>query len=170
MGGNTDSIRTGHDERLRVFNVGIGANALSYFGPIIKNTHLSTVIPLIVPQAKDIILYPNEKEILMLDIFEGTLLKRLRIPGASIAQAGSSSGQRNIKNRVTCLAWRLGDFMYSAHSDGTIRGWKPLRQVEPVSEEETLGPGAGEDESRKRKRQALDDIFRDLTKQKITFT
>ena len=169
-------VTAGHDERVRVWDVGVGANALSHFGPIIKNTHLSTLLPLLAPRHisnSQVMFYPNEKEILIFDLFEGTLLKRLRAPGAAVAQASGSVGQRNIRSRVTSLAWRFGDVeMYSAHSDGLVRAWKPKTKEEvQVERDEEAGPvDEGEDEGRKRKRQALDDVFRDLTRQKITFT
>lgn len=168
-------VTAGHDERVRVWDVGLGANALSHFGPIIKNTHLSTLLPLLAPghvSGSQVMLYPNEKEILMFDLFEGTLLKRLRAPGVAVAQASGSAGQRNIKNRVTSLGWRAGDVeMYSAHSDGLIRAWKPRTKGETEAEKDEANQVDGdEDESRKRKRQALDDVFRDLSRQKITFT
>ena len=168
-------VTAGHDERVRVWDASVGANALSHFGPIIKNTHLSTMLPLLAPRhvsGSQTMLYPNEKEILMFDLFEGTLLKRLRAPGVAVAQASGSAGQRNIRNRVTSLAWRNGDVaMYSAHSDGLIRAWKPKTKDEmQVEKDEAEQVGGDEDESRKRKRQALDDVFRDLTRQKITFT
>ena len=167
-------VTAGHDERVRVWDVGVGANALSHFGPIIKNTHLSTLLPLLAPRhisPSQVMLYPNEKEILMFDLFEGTLLKRLRAPGVAVAQASGSAGQRNIRNRVTSLAWRSGDVeMYSAHSDGLIRAWKPKTKEEmQIEKDEAEQVDGDEDESRKRKRQALDDVFRDLTRQKITF-
>lgn len=167
-------VTAGHDERVRVWDVGIGANALSHFGPIIKNTHLSTLLPLLPPRhvsGSQVMLYPNEKEMLMFDLFEGTLLKRLRAPGVAVAQASGSAGQRNVRNRVTSLGWRTGDVeMYSAHSDGLIRAWKPRTKGEmQVEKDEAEQIDGGEDEDRKRKRQALDDVFRDFTKQKITF-
>ena len=170
-------VTAGHDERVRVWDVGVGANALAHFGPIIKNTHLSTLLPLLVPShvgrpRDQVMLYPNEKEMLMFDLFEGTLFKRLKVPGAAIAPASGSAGQRNVRNRVTSLAWRAGDVeMYSAHSDGMIRAWKPRTKAEvEIEKDEVEQTDDAEDESRKRKRQALDDIFRDLTRQKITFT
>ena len=168
-------VTAGHDERVRVWDVGVGANALSHFGPIIKNTHLSTLLPLLAPRnisGSQVMLYPNEKEILMFDLFEGTLLKRLRVPGAAVAQTSGSAGQRNVRNRITSLSWRTGDVeMYSAHSDGLIRAWKPRGKEEVQVEKDGIEQVDGdEDESRKRKRQALDDVFRDLTRQKITFT
>lgn len=169
-------VTAGHDERVRVWDVGVGANALSHFGPIIKNTHLSTLLPLLAPKhisSSQVMLYPNEKEPLMFDLFEGTLLKRLRAPGVAIAQASGSAGQRNIRNRITSLAWRAGDVeLYSAHSDGLIRAWKPKtkEEMQIENDEAEQVDDEDEDESRKRKRQALDDVFRDLTRQKITFT
>lgn len=171
-------VTAGHDERVRVWDVGVGANALSHFGPIIKNTHLSTLLPLLVPKhisGSQVMLYPNEKELLMFDLFEGTLLKRLRAPGVAVAQASGSAGRRNIRNRITSLAWRAGGVeMYSAYSDGLVRAWKPKTkeemQVERDEAERVDGDDEDEDEGRKRKRQALDDVFRDLTRQKITFT
>ena len=71
--------------------------------------------------------------------------------------------------------------LYSAHSDGLIRAWKPKTkeemQIERDEEAERAGNNESSDdddddehESRKRKRQALDDVFRDLTRRKITFT
>ena len=121
-------------------------------------------------------IYPNEKELLMFDLFEGTLLKRLRIPGKRVAQAmglaHGSGGERNIRSRVTSLTWRAGEVeIYSSHSDGVIRAWKPKTHAEmDMDREEAAGIEDLEDDGRKRKRQALDDVFRDLTKQKITFT
>lgn len=168
-------VTAGHDERVRVWDIGTGANALSHFGPTIKNTHLSTLLPLLAPghvSGSQVMLYPNEKEILMFDLFEGTLLKRLRAPGVAVAQASGSAGQRNIRNKVTSLGWRTGDVeMYSAHSDGLIRAWKPRTKEEiQVEKDEAEQVDGAEDPSRKRKRQTLDDVFRDLTRQKITFT
>ena len=170
---------TGHDERIRLWNASTGANALSHFGPIIKNAHLSTLLPLLVPSrltapGKQVLLYPNDKEILMFDLFEGTLLKRLRAPGVPVAQAHGSSGQRNNRNRVTSLAWRSGHVeLYSTHSDGVICAWMPRTQDDADVEAEEAKKLEGtddEDETRKRKRQALDEVYRDLTRQKITFT
>ncbi len=170
-------VTAGHDERVRVWDIGSGANALSHFGPIIRNTHLSTLLPLLAPHSvapppNQVMLYPNEKEILMFDIFQGTLLKRLRPSGAIVAQARGNTGRRNVKSRITSLAWRAGSVeMYSAHSDGVLRAWLPRTPEEvELDEEEALEGEAGEDEGRKRKRQALDEVFRDLTRQKITFT
>ena len=166
-------VTAGHDERVRVWHTDSGANALSHFGPVIKNTHLSTLLPVVAPEYVSpfggrIMFYPNEKEVLMFDLLEGTLLKRLRAHDIPLSQLPSTTGQRNVRNRITSLAWRSGDVeIYSAHSDGVIRAWKPQTPEDTEADEENAKNSG--DESRKRKRQALDDIFRDLTKQKITF-
>lgn len=168
-------VTAGHDERVRVWDVRARANTLSHFGPITKNTQLSTLLPMLVPShvvpaGTQVMLYPNEREILMFDLFDGTLLKRLRAYEGAAGQGRWSVEQPNIKNRVTSLCWRAGDVeMYSSHSDGVVRAWKPRTEEEiEVDEEESQEANEG-DEGRKRKRQVLDDVFRDLTKQKITF-
>ena len=172
-------LSTGHDERVRVWDVGLGANALSHFGPIIKNTLLSTLLPMLAPTdvvagKSPVMLYPNEREILMFDLFEGTLLKRIRIPGIPVAQAHGSAGQRNVKSRVTSLAWRADNIqMYSSHSDGVIRAWLPRTNDDvKIDEDEDAKKDDrdSKDSSRKRKREALENIFNDLTKQKIIFS
>ncbi|KAL8693895.1 MAG: hypothetical protein Q9218_001360 [Villophora microphyllina] len=170
-------VTAGHDERVRVWDMSTGANALSHFGPIIKNTHLSTLLPLLVPtqilaSGKQVMFYPNSKEILMFDLLEGTLLKRLRVPGVSAAAAQGKVAQMNVRSRTTSLAWRASDVgLISAHSDGAIRAWVPRMQEDVQVEDDAAKlVEDSEDESRKRKREALDEIFRDLTKQKITFT
>lgn len=169
-------MTAGHDERVRVWDMSSGANALSHFGPIVKNTHLSTLLPLLVAShvvgpGKQVMFYPNQKEILMFDLFEGTLLKRLRVPGVPAIPARGSAAQVNARSRTTSLAWRAGNVdLYSAHSDGAIRAWLPRPQEEIQAENEELEEANGLEDEGRRKRQALDDVFRDLTKQKITFT
>ncbi|KAL8672975.1 MAG: hypothetical protein Q9168_002608 [Polycauliona sp. 1 TL-2023] len=170
-------VTAGHDERVRVWDMSTGANALSHFGPIIKNTHLSTLLPLLVPSSalepgKQIMLYPNQKEILMFDFFRGTLLKRLRVPGVAAPPVRGNATQKSLRNRTTSLAWRAGDVaLYTAHSDGAIRAWLPVTPEDIAADKDLEQEAIGdEDETRKRKRDALEDIFRDLTRQKITFT
>ena len=172
-------VTAGHDERIRVWDMSRGANTLSHFGPIVKNSHLSTLLPILVPSnvtapGLQILLYPNEREILMFDMLDGTLLKRFRIPGVAVAQARGNSGQRNIRHRTTSLAWRSGQVeLYSGHSDGVIRAFIPWTQQDAILEgedAESSNDSDDDDGSRKRKRQALQDIYREMTRQKITFT
>ena len=170
-------VTCGHDERVRCWDIGTGANALSHFGPIIKNSHLSTLLPLVIPSAvlqsgPRVMVYPNGEEILMFDLLEGTLLRRMRAVSVEEPNVDKASSRRNATCRVTSLAWRGGDIeMYSAHTDGTIRAWLPKTQEDmDVDAEEASETHHDEDEGRKRKREVLDQVFRDLTKQKITFT
>ncbi|KZF24788.1 WD40 repeat-like protein [Xylona heveae TC161] len=171
-------ITVGHDERIRVWDAATSANTLASFGPIIKNTRLAPILPALAPTymtppGKPLMFYPNEREILAFDLFEGRLLKRLRAPGTQVA-AATKAAQRNLQNRVTALAWRQGDVeMYSAHSDGLIRTWRPRTREDAELEEQEAAEAKlndEEDETRKRKRQVLEDIYHDLTRQKVTFT
>ncbi|KAI9818032.1 MAG: hypothetical protein M1827_000656 [Pycnora praestabilis] len=178
-------LSAGHDERIRIWDASTAANTLTSFGPVIRNDKLATVHPVIVSSdyvapGRDVLFFPNEKDILVFDLFDGRLLKRLRPPGSfAVAQARGSAGQRNLKNRVTGLAWRAGGCveMLSGHSDGVVRAWMPRTkedaEVEEEEEEEMKekrSEGHAEDESRKRKRKVLEDVYQDLTKQKITFS
>lgn len=172
-------VSAGHDERVRVWDIASGANTLASFGPTLKNGHLSN-LPLatspvsLSPARTELLFYPNEKELLVFELHEGRLLKRLKVPGPALAAVRSRTGERSIKNRITALVWRSAvDGIYSAHSDGQIRAWIPRTADDATAdkeEEEGLkGRAADEDETGKRKRQVLDDVFRDLTRQKISF-
>jgi DNA excision repair protein ERCC-8 len=155
-------VSTGHDEKIRVWDMKTGANTLANFGPLLKNRALSRLIPCLPPSSlvdpgKDILYFPSEKEILMYEMFEGRLIKRLRIPGSGAPTATSQSAG-GIK-RVKDLAWRPYSLeLYSAHTDGSIRVWRSW------TDEDEHALDMGEDEDRKRKRQVLDEIHRDVTK------
>ncbi|RDL37500.1 WD40 repeat-like protein [Venustampulla echinocandica] len=174
-------VSAGHDQRVRVWDAATGANTLASFGPTLKNSHLSCLPLAVSPTSsveagKEVLFYPNERELLMFELHQGTLLKRLRVPGPNIAAVRSRTGERNVKNRITGLAWRgQADGIYSAHTDGQIRPWLPKTredfELEKEEEEDETGKrqaDAGDDEG-ERKRRVLDDVFRDLTRQKITF-
>lgn len=170
-------ITAGHDERVRVWDSATGANTLASFGPTLKNSHLSNISLLTSPTSatppmKEILFYPNEQELLMFLLHEGKLIKRLKVPGPVMATVRSRTGERNICNRITALAWRgVSEGIYSGHSDGQIQVWAPQRDPDDDSDNEE-SDGITEDTEvagLKRKRQVLDDIFRDLTRQRITF-
>jgi DNA excision repair protein ERCC-8 len=113
---------------------------------------------------KDVLFFPSEKELLMYEMFEGKLIKRLKV--ASTSQAAPSDPAPSGKNlgarKVKDTAWRDFSFeLYSAHADGSIRAWKP-RLAEDMDDDEDE-----EEEERKLKRQALDDIYEDLTKRRM---
>jgi DNA excision repair protein ERCC-8 len=173
-------VSAGHDERVRVWNAAQGSNTLASFGPTLKNGHLSN-LPLVIsptastPAGRELLFYPSEKELLVFELHQGRLLKRLKVPGPNIASVRSRTGERNVKDRITGLVFRgQADGIYSAHTDGQIRAWLPKiaeddrleKEVEDNLKRHTDGD---EDEDGRRKRQVLDDVFRDLTRQKISF-
>ncbi|KAF2200118.1 WD40 repeat-like protein [Delitschia confertaspora ATCC 74209] len=170
-------ITTSHDERIRVWNTDTGANTLVNFGPTVRNTHLAPLVPILAPTAllpleKDILFYPNEREILMYELFEGKMLRRMRRlnqPGVVTSNATHAMGQRNTLDRVTALAWRAHDVeLYSAHSDGSITAWTP-RTEEDARLDDEEEEREEEETGHKRKRGVLEDIYQELTKRKITF-
>ena len=79
--------------------------------------------------------FPSEREILMYELFEGRLLKRLRPPGTLTAGA-MSDGKIKQKQRIADLAWRpFNAELYSAHGNGTIRAWKPRTREDVLQDE-----------------------------------
>lgn len=170
-------ITAGHDERVRVWDAATGANTLASFGPTLKNSHLSTISLLTSPTSatrprKEILFYPNEQELLTFVLHEGKLVKRTKVPGPVTTVVRSRTGERNIRNRITAVTWRgISEGIYSGHSDGQIKAWAPkITHDEESDTEESYEPDkAVEETGLKRKRQVLDDVFRDLTRQKITF-
>jgi DNA excision repair protein ERCC-8 len=171
-------ISAGHDERVRVWDTFTGANTLASFGPTLKNSHLSNLPLLTSPtistiRGKDLLFYPNERELLVFDLHEGVLLKRLRVTAPHMSMVRSRTGERNVKNRITGLV--IGghaDGLYSSHTDGQIRAWTP-RTVEDDDFENDLHASKRhadvDDNEGARKRQMLETVYRDLTKDKITF-
>lgn len=166
-------VTAGQDERMRVWDAATGANTLANFGPTLKNSHLSTKSLLTTPTSfmspgGDLVYYPNERDLLIFGLHDGQLHTRLKVPGPSYAAVRSRTGERNIQNRITALALR-GQYaeIYSAHSDGLVRRWAPADTS--GEDEDDKEPQQQEDQGSKRKRQVLDTVFRDLTRQKITF-
>ena len=172
-------ISAGHDDRIRVWHAATGRNTLVHFGPTIRNkTFTALHMVAINVDGRDILIWPNEKEIMMGEVLEGKILRRFQ-PGrrAAIAQGGGgggggAGGTRNTKEQVTGVAWRGAGYceFYSAHTDGLIRAWLPGGEVEADLEDEAEGQVVdGEDENFK-KRKALEQLHRHMTKQRITFT
>ena len=172
-------VTAGHDERIRLWNMDTGANMLTNFGPTVRNKHLSTVLPLLSPSGvtlpgKDVLFYPNEREISVHSLFDGTLLKRLRptIEPQDSQASASGTGRRSWKNRTTALAWRTHSVeLYSAHTDGRICAWMPRTNEDAMVDEEEAAESSEDAASdRKRKRDVLDDIVDEMTNRKITFS
>lgn len=171
-------ITCGHDQRIRVWDSNTLANTLANFGPMVRNSGLAPCIPILPPvenfqPTADAIFYPNEQEILAYELFDGKLLHRLKRPQLqqnTHAPQPATKGQRNLKDRITSLAWRAHDVeMYSAHADGSIAGWKPRTEEDAELEEEEEQEREEQREGKKRKRGVLDEIYQGLTKKQITF-
>lgn len=175
-------VSTGHDERVRVWSATTGANTLVNFGPAVKNSHTSTLLPLVSPSQftgpmKELLFFPNPRELLVYELHTGKLINRLRTPSYSSSHTavGAGSGTRNVLNRTTSLAWRPYNVeLFSAHTDGTIRCWRPQELQTTIEsdedDEESNEREHVEASERKRKREELDDIVNSLTKRKVTFT
>ena len=157
----------GHDERLRVWRMPAGTNTLANFGPLVKNKSLSSVTPVLVPTSladygNDMLLFPSEKEILMFELFDGVLVRRLRA-ASSIAPSNEPERTRQAPSarQIKDLAWRSQSVeFYSAHTDGSIRAWKPPDDEASDEDDDKV-------EELKRKRQTLDDIYRDVAKRRF---
>jgi len=169
-------LTCGHDQRIRLWNADTGANTCTNFGPMIRNSGLAPCTPILVPMEnvqpeKDIVFYPNEQEILGYELFEGKLMRRLRRPQQEDrVDEAQNKDQRNLKDKITALAWRSHDVeLYSAHTDGAIAAWKPRTEEDAVLDEEDEQEREALGESKKRKRGVLDDIYQDLTKKQIAF-
>jgi DNA excision repair protein ERCC-8 len=165
-------VSTGHDERIRVWNMTTGANTLVNFGPLIRNSHPSTLLPLLtppnlLPPKKDMLFFPGMREILAFDLFEGQLLNRFRVAPLPIDGfvPEDQKEQKGVRGRTTSLAWREHHpELYSGHGDGTIRAWLPRTTDDEKSDEIEKEEEAAREESRKRKRQALEEIYQNLTR------
>ncbi|KAF7196057.1 DNA excision repair protein ckn1 [Pseudocercospora fuligena] len=170
-------LSNGQDERMRVWDMRTGANTLVNFGPGLKNSTITAWNPLIAPShlspaGKEAVFYPNPKEILGFDLHTGNMESRLRVRGLPGSQNDATS--KNPKTRATSLAWRAHQVeIYSAHGDGTIRCWRPHTLEDILAERDDSSDHADADASaaeKKRKREEFDDIVKNLTTKKITFT
>lgn len=184
-------VSAGHDQRIRVWDAATGANTLASFGPTIRNGGLASVTMFTSPTGltapgKELLFWPNESEILILNLHEGSLVRRLRGMGPSITGVRSvRGGERTVKNRVTSLVWRgaggcggsggvvMGGSnapggIYSGHLDGQIRAWLP--KVEGSDDDYEDRDDEEAEESRSKKRKVIDDAYKSLMGQQVTFT
>ncbi|KAF9323433.1 DNA excision repair protein ERCC-8 [Podila minutissima] len=109
-------ITTGHDDKMRLWNLHNGQNTLTNYGTMIRNQYVNTLTPLISPLysgSSYSVFHPSDdRTILMFDLQSGTLVKRMR--GAY--------------GRCTALAWRpRTEEIYSAGNDHDILVWGPER-------------------------------------------
>lgn len=184
-------VSAGHDRRIRVWDAATGRNTLASFGPSIKNSQLASVTMFTTPvglthPGKELLFWPNETEILILDLHDGHVVSKLRGTGPAVAGVQSTRGaQRTVRNRITSIVWRgsggggsssgvamggtnMAGAIYSAHLDGQIRAWVPRLEGDDEEDEDDSLDAVSEDKAKKRK--ALDDIFKGLVGKKITFT
>jgi len=186
-------VSAGHDRRIRVWDAATGANTLASFGPTIRNGALGAVTGMFVtpvgltPPRGELLVWPNENEILLLDLHRGSVVTRLRGTGPAVAavRARRGAGERTVQNRITSLVWRgagggggssgvvMGGSgapggIYSGHLDGQIRAWMPALEGDDDEDEDTSAQEAVEEKTKKRK--AIDDAFRSLMGRQITFT
>ena len=118
---------------------------------------------------------------LVYEMHTGKLTTRLRTPSlaSSHTTVNAGSGTRNVVNRTNSLAWRANAVeLYSAHSDGTIRCWKPKTWEDQIREDDSDDDDDDDEDGdadqysaeRKRKREELDEIVNSLTKRKVTYS
>ncbi|KAK4121047.1 WD40 repeat-like protein [Parathielavia appendiculata] len=200
-------VSAGHDAQIRVWDAATGANTLANFGPTIRNSssssshhhhhqmgahHLSMFVSPVglTPPRNELLFFPNETEILVMDLHEGNIVTRLRQGGMMIGPAVASSEmtsrgeERSVRNRVMSIVWRGagggGDSsgvvmggsnspggMFSGHSDGQIRAWIP--RLEGVDKEAEDGSAQEDETMKSKKRKVLDDAYRTLMGRQITF-
>ncbi|KAF7555851.1 hypothetical protein G7046_g6450 [Stylonectria norvegica] len=163
-------ISAGLDCRIRVWDAATGANTLASFGALVQNQHAKTVSMLVSPSnlsaGNELLFWPNDQEILVLDLHEGTIVTRLRSPGAANPVGPPGGGGRQV-GPVMGGGNSVGA-IYSSHLDGQIRVWAP--QI-PGPDDADDGEETNEDEEvRKKKRKAVDDAYRSLMGKQITFT
>jgi WD40 repeat protein len=101
-------VSAGHDGRIRVWDAATGANTLANFGPSIRNSQMGTLTMFVspvglTPPGRELLFFPNETEILVMDLHEGSTVTRLRGMGPAVAAVGTRrGGERTVRNRVTC--------------------------------------------------------------------
>lgn len=186
-------VSAGLDQRIRVWDAATGANTLASFGPTIRNRAIGTAHGMFVtptgltPPRSELLAWPNENEILLLDLHRGSVVSRLRGVGPTVAavQSRGGAGERTVRNRVTSMVWRgagggggssgvvMGGTgapggIYSGHLDGQIRAWVPAVEGDDAEDEDTSAQDLVEEKTKKRK--AIDDAFRSLMGRQVTFT
>ncbi|CAK7198517.1 hypothetical protein SEUCBS139899_001178 [Sporothrix eucalyptigena] len=147
-------VSAGHDRRIRVWDMATGANTLVSFGPSVRNSGLSSVPMVVTPTGltaprQELLLWPNESEILVFQLHDGSIVTRLRGMGPTqfavrLAEAPTpalpppTSSSTNIRpqpfrppppvdrssarrNRVTSLVWRGAGGMGS-EAGGEVMG------------------------------------------------
>lgn len=98
-------VSCGHDgARVRVWDAASGANTLAAFEPRLRNpARLATVHPVVLggdlvdPRGaaaaapRDLLLWPNDNELLLVDLHEGRVRARLRAPGMGVGGGAATA-------------------------------------------------------------------------------
>ncbi|CCG83502.1 WD40 repeat-containing protein [Taphrina deformans PYCC 5710] len=126
-------VSTGHDNKLRAWDMQAGVNLLINYGTAINNTHWQTVTPLIVDSNLDsaMVFYPSDEgQILTYGLFTGYLWKR----------------DFCLNGRVTCVIDRPGYAqVYSGDSAGQITRWDAEDVSDPAIHQSTDAGPQGDD-------------------------
>lgn len=82
-------VSAGHDRRIRVWDMATGANTLVSFGPAVRNGGLTSVPMVVSPSGlaapqQELLFWPNESEILVFRLHDGSIVTRLRGMGPSL--------------------------------------------------------------------------------------
>jgi DNA excision repair protein ERCC-8 len=112
-------VSAGHDRRVRVWDAATGANTLADFGPTIRNCQVGNLTMFVsptglTPPGGELLFFPNETEILVMDLHEGSIVTRLRgMRPTQLTSVGTAGGgERAVRNRVTSSMYPL----YTFHS------------------------------------------------------
>lgn len=147
-------VSTGHDNKLRLWDLVTGWNMLVHYGTSPLNTHWQQVRPLVVDayagqmeHEEALLFYPSDEgQILRYGLWSGFL----------------HSKQFVLNGRVTCLVHRGAGHaeLYSGDAAGQVILWSAMARSADADEEEdeTTGPDA------------LSRIHRDVTSRIVTFS
>jgi DNA excision repair protein ERCC-8 len=92
-------VSAGLDRKIRVWDAGTGANTLASFGALVQNQHAKTAAMVVTPPGLsgggEVLVWPNDQEMLLLDLHNGNLIMR-RILLAPAAQRWAETESRRL--------------------------------------------------------------------------
>ena len=150
-------VSVGFDARVRVWDCKSGANTLVSFGREVRSAGMGGAGLAWAGNGKGgVVALPSGNEVAVLDVERGRVVGRLK----------TGMGRRG---RVTGVAWGAeGEGVFAAGMDGVVRVW--IGKDEGDDDEDGVEEeGEKKEEGRKRKREVMDGIFRDLMAPGVTF-
>lgn len=139
-------VSTGHDNKMRAWDMETGLNLLINYGTAINNSHWQVVKPLIVDQVVEdaLVFYPSDEgQILRYGLYSGYLWKREFV----------------LNGRVTCVIDRPEHTeIYSGDSAGNIVRWRPVEDTEEAQGDAVASSG-----------NVLDQLAQEMTSKTVTF-